>query len=124
MCKHMMSAGVSAPHLQHACDSLQAHARVHMLGRQALQAAIRLTVELDEHKVPDLKHVGVICRGRTCKHVDRVQENGLPAQMELLLLSCTAANHATHRLLSPMTYATTSHITGDRHEKYKQCVPY
>jgi len=47
-------------HLEHTGDALQAHACVHVLGWQGLEAAISLAVELDEHQVPDLQHVGVI----------------------------------------------------------------
>lgn len=34
---------------------------VHVLGGQVLQLARGLAVELDEHQVPDLQHVGVVC---------------------------------------------------------------
>ena len=37
---------------------------VDVLGGQVAQLAAGLAVELDEHQVPDLKHVGVVCRQR------------------------------------------------------------
>ena len=50
---------VAALVLQHADQALEAHARVHMLRGQRLQRAALLAVELDEHQVPDLQHIGV-----------------------------------------------------------------
>lgn len=58
--------------LQHACHSLQAHARIHVLGWQTLQSAISLAIELDEHQVPDLKNIGVICIQCSTMHMSEV----------------------------------------------------
>ena len=45
--------------MDNAHQPLEAHAGVDMLGGQRLERAIRLAIELDEHMVPDLEHIGV-----------------------------------------------------------------
>ncbi len=46
--------------LQDRHDALKAHARVHVLIGQRLEAAVRLRVVLDEDQVPDLHHLRVV----------------------------------------------------------------
>lgn len=50
---------------EHAGDPLEPHARVNVFGRQFQQISACFAVELNEHHVPDLQHVGVI-------HVDKL----------------------------------------------------
>mmetsp|Transcript_11487 Transcript_11487/g.29021 ORF Transcript_11487/g.29021 Transcript_11487/m.29021 type:complete len:365 (+) Transcript_11487:1812-2906(+) len=51
---------VGALVLQHADHALHAHAGVHVLVRQRLEAAVCLAVELNEDNIPDLQNIGVI----------------------------------------------------------------
>lgn len=46
-----------------------------MLGRQVLQLPISLPVELYEHQVPNLKHIGIICSSSS-QRVQRVSPAG------------------------------------------------
>lgn len=50
--------------LEHRGDALQPRARVNVLRGQADQAAVGLAVELDEHQVPHLQHIGVVFESR------------------------------------------------------------
>ena len=40
--------------LDHRADSIETHARIHVLGRQRRECAIGIRIELDKHEVPDL----------------------------------------------------------------------
>ena len=51
---------VASTILEDGDDALEAHAGVDVTGRKLLERSPRLTVELDEHEVPDLEHVGVV----------------------------------------------------------------
>lgn len=47
-------------HLQDACNTLEAHASVHVPRRQRLEAAVILAVELNEHQIPNFEHVWIV----------------------------------------------------------------
>ena len=46
--------------LNSAHQSLEAHAGIHVLGWQTIQATIGFAVEFHEHQVPDFNHFGMI----------------------------------------------------------------
>mmetsp|Transcript_1474 Transcript_1474/g.4793 ORF Transcript_1474/g.4793 Transcript_1474/m.4793 type:complete len:801 (-) Transcript_1474:135-2537(-) len=70
--RHEDIRGVVAPLLlEDAGHALESGARVNVLGRQLPEFATCLFVVLDEHNVPNLKHVGVV-------HVDQLRHTTAP----------------------------------------------
>ena len=80
--------------LESHAETLESHTGVHMLGGQRLKVTVGATVELHEHKVPNLNHLGMALVNEF--HAGKLSTLLVAAEVDMDLAARTARTSCAH----------------------------